>query len=112
MDESAVTTDWESEGEPAVTVNEGRVLVTGEPPSVAPTVVAVPAAAAVKIAVYVPLPWSTVEPKLPVLVPPEELNTTVVPPVPIGLPAPSFAVSVAVMVAPEETEPEESVMID
>src|SRR5438270_11121916 len=88
---------------PGVTVMVGSTDVTGFPLIVAPMVVAVPAAAPVNVAVYVPLLLSVVPPIVPVLVPPDWLNTTVSPPVVRLFPAPSLACSVSVAVAPDTT---------
>src|SRR5205807_3843326 len=83
----------------------GSTDVTGFPLIVAPMVVAVPAAAPVNVAVYVPLLLSVVPPIVPVLVPPDRLNATVSPPVVRLFPAPSLAWSVSVAVAPDTTVP-------
>src|ERR1041384_1826096 len=76
-----VTTEVSGEIVPAVTAIVGNVVPTALPLTVAWIVVAVPASWPVNVAVYVPLAWSTTEPIIPVLVPPDALNTTVAPPV-------------------------------
>src|SRR5207302_320443 len=90
---------------PGVTGMVGSTDVTGFPLIVAPMVVAVPAAAPVNVAVYVPLLLSVVPPIVPVLVPPDRLNATVSPPVVRLFPAPSLAWSVSAAVAPDTTVP-------
>src|SRR5437773_2452230 len=70
---------------------------------VALIVVAAPAVPPVNVAVYVPLLLSVVPPIVPVLVPPDRVNTTVSPPAVRLFPAPSLACSVSVAVAPETT---------
>ena len=55
-----------------------------------------------------PLPWSVVEPIVPVLVPPLAANATVAPPVVRVLPAASFAWSVSATALPETTVPLET----
>lgn len=47
----AVSTDWETDAAPGLTVTVGRVLVTALPPIVELIVVAVPATTPVKVAV-------------------------------------------------------------
>src|SRR5262249_21380122 len=87
---------------PDVTVIVGRVDAPRLPPIVALIVFAFPARTPVKVAVYVPSPWSLVAPIVPVLVPgPLVLNTTVAPPAVRLFPAPSLAWSVSVAVEPE-----------
>jgi hypothetical protein len=98
--------------EPAVTVIVGIVLVTAMPPIVACTVVAVPAVAAVKVALYRPLALSVVAPIVPVLVPPLAVNTTVSPPVVRFVPLASFAWSVKATVPPDTTVPAETDTVD
>jgi hypothetical protein len=97
------TTEWAVDTGPGVTCTVGSVVVTAVPPIVAPIVRAVPATIPVKLAVYVPFALSVVAPTVPVLVPPEAVNTTVAPPVLRLLPAASFACSVSVTALPDAT---------
>src|SRR6266513_3729211 len=76
-----VTGDADGEIAPGETVIVGALLVTAAPLIVAPIVVAVPASTPVNTAVYTPLPLSAVALIVPVLVPPERVNTTTAPPV-------------------------------
>jgi len=96
-----------------VTAMVGRgVEVTAAPPIVACTVVAVPAAPAVKVAVYVPSELSVVAPTVPVLVPPLTVKTTARPPVVMSVPLASLAWSVRVTVPPKATVPAETETVD
>src|SRR5258705_499785 len=96
-----VSTEVAGEAAPAGTGIVGSGDVPGLAPIVACTVVWVPAATAVKIAVYVPLAWSVVGPTVPPLVPAVTVNATVDPPIVNALPAASCACSVSVPVPPE-----------
>jgi hypothetical protein len=107
-----LTTDWLVEIAAGVTWTVGKVLVTATPPIVAPIVRAVPATIPVKLAVYVPFVLSVVAPTVPVLVPPEAVNTTVDPPVLRLLPAASFACSVSVTALPDATVPLDTLTTD
>src|SRR5439155_802159 len=89
-----------------------RADVTGLPPMVALIVVAVPAVPPVNVAVYVPLPLSVVPPIVPVLVPPDRVNTTDRRPVGRLFPAASLACRVSVAVAPDTTVLLEVVTVD
>jgi hypothetical protein len=88
---AATTVESTAETEPETTVTVGSALVTATPPTVAPIVVAVPAASPVKTAVYVPFPTSVVTPMDPVLVPPDAEKETFDPPAVRLLPNWSFA---------------------
>src|SRR5207302_1838216 len=98
-----VTVDALGDAEPGVTVIVGRADVTALPPMVAPLVVAAPAVPPVCVAAWVPFPLSVVPPIVPVLVPPDRVNTTVSPPAVRLFPAASLACSVSVAVAPDTT---------
>src|SRR5213076_2216596 len=87
----AVITDVAGEIAPGDTAIVGNgVAVTGAPLIVAPIVVAVPATTPVNTAVYTPFPLSAVALIVPVLVPPERVNTTTAPPVVMSFPAASL----------------------
>src|SRR5207245_3341274 len=72
-------------------------------PIVAPLVVPVPAVPPVPVAAWFPLPLPVALPIVPVLVPPDRVNTTVSPPAVRLFPAASLACSVSVAVAPDTT---------
>src|SRR5690349_6618442 len=80
-----VTVDRVVETEPGtlpdMTAIVGEVDVTLTPLMVAPMAAGVPDAVAVNVATYVPLPRSELGLIVPVLVPPEAVNTTLRPPV-------------------------------
>src|SRR5437773_902257 len=89
--------------EPGGTVIVGRADLTAMPPMAALMVVSVPAVGILDLDVSVPLPFSLLPPIVPVLVPPDRVNTTVSPPAVRLFPAPSLACSVSVAVAPDTT---------
>ncbi len=95
------TVNTRCEAAPGVTATSGRAVVTVPLFTGAWIVVAVPAARAVNVAVYTPVPLSDVAPIEPVLPPPAAVNTTVSPPVVSRLPAASFARSLSVAIAPD-----------
>jgi hypothetical protein len=86
----AVMTEVTGLAGPGSTVTVGKVVITELPAIVALMVVAVPARAPVKVALYVPLLLSVVVPKLPVEDPPLFEKTTVEPPTRILFPAASL----------------------
>ena len=112
VEAEVVTVDCDREIAEGVTVTVGRVLVTAAPPIEALIVVAVPEFVPVKVAVYIPFPLSVVAEMVPLLVPPERVNTTVEPPVIRKFPFASFVVRVRVAVEPEVTVAEETVTND
>ena len=95
-----------------MTVTVGSVLVIAFPPKDALMVVAVPEVVPVKVAVYVPLALSVVAEMVPLLSPPDRVNTTAEPPVSRRFPFASFVVRVRVVAEPEVTVAEETVTTD
>ena len=86
---------------PSVTVTVGAAEVTFEPPTVDVIVVGVPFNTPAKLVVYVPLPLSVTEPKVPVDVPPEYAKATVCPPVVRLLLLESLACNVTPVLVPD-----------